>query len=79
MRGIIRGGNRDCLDQRSGRNKQKWQSSDRKSIHEAAQEFFMKAPQELLGPRGTLVKGPLGKCDTDEDDELIKWHTSVMR
>lgn len=72
MRGNLRGGNRDCLDKRSGRNKRKWRSSDRKSIHEAAQEFLMKASQELLGPQGNLVKGPLGKCDSDVDDELVE-------
>lgn len=56
----------------SNRNekKRKYQSSEAKSVREAAQEFLEKAARELLGENNGGMKGPLapvGAADLDED------------
>ncbi|XP_074280458.1 uncharacterized protein LOC141605539 [Silene latifolia] len=56
--------------ERNIQKKRKYQSSDTKSVREAAKEFLEKAARELLGENNGAVKGPLGpvqSVDIDKD------------
>ncbi|KAL2472402.1 Sas10/Utp3/C1D family [Abeliophyllum distichum] len=53
--------------QRSVQKKRKYQSSEKQSVHYAAQEFLEKASRELLGENKSRFKGPLQPEDSDED------------
>ncbi|KAK9682885.1 hypothetical protein RND81_10G104000 [Saponaria officinalis] len=60
--------------ERNIQKKRKYQSSDTKSVREAAREFLEKAARELLGENNGGVKGPLAPVqpvDTNKDEDAV--------
>ncbi|KAL9233929.1 hypothetical protein vseg_008861 [Gypsophila vaccaria] len=60
--------------ERNVQKKRKYQSSDTKSVREAAKEFLEKAARELLGESNGSVKGPLAPVqpvDIDKNGDAV--------
>eukprot|EP00262_Sarcandra_glabra_P011044 TRINITY_DN26745_c0_g1_i1.p1 TRINITY_DN26745_c0_g1~~TRINITY_DN26745_c0_g1_i1.p1 ORF type:complete len:210 (+),score=37.41 TRINITY_DN26745_c0_g1_i1:114-743(+) len=55
---------------RTAHKKRKYQSYEKSSVREAAQEFLEKATRELIGSNSD-VKGPLRNESSDEEDMLM--------
>ncbi|CAA6661679.1 unnamed protein product [Spirodela intermedia] len=64
-RGAVNGRNSES---RGSRKKRKYETSDKKSVSAAAQEFLEKAARELLGSNSCGLKGPLRDIASEEEE-----------